>query len=199
MDPGRINHQSLMAAYHDKNFHLDIRSMFVNVFGVRSADMTPDVFNDYVGLLAATPRGWIVHAFAATTEPGLYYLRNPINVNGTGVVVPGQYIGSHAIGKHKGQYTALVQVGPVKMYRDKNKDDKFDLSRENIVEGSNFGMNIHRSNAERASTVVDKWSAACQVLSDPANFETLMAFCVVHKEIYENLFSYTLFEKGDFP
>jgi len=197
MNPSDITFIKIQLAYGTKKYPLDLRLMFVNVFGIRSADSTPDTFNDIVGFACATTSGWLVRAYRATTDPGLFYLRNPMNTEGTGIVVPGHYPDSHVIGKHKGQYTALVQSGPVKMYRDKNKDDKFDMTPENIVEGTNFGMNIHRANPAQASTVVDKWSAACQVVAGPNNFEELIGFCLVHKALYENKFSYTLFDQKE--
>ena len=51
----------------------------------------------------------------ATTDPGLYYLEHPMNVDGTAILIPGQYIGSHKTGLHKGDH-ALIQCGKLRVW-----------------------------------------------------------------------------------
>lgn len=63
---------------------------------------------------------------------------------------------------------------------------------------SMFGINIHRSNAHRTSTVIGKWSAGCQVLQDPAHFWFLFDLCELSAATFSNSFSYTLLEENDF-
>ena len=46
---------------------------------------------------------------------------------GVAVLKPGQYRGSHKIRLHAGKYPALGQQRNVTVYRDNNKDGKFDL------------------------------------------------------------------------
>jgi hypothetical protein len=72
------------------------------------------------------------------------------------------------------------------------------LEESNIQEGI-FGINMHRSNANRASTQVDKWSAGCQVFQDPVHFDFALALCdtQIEKHGWES-FTYTLLEESDF-
>ena len=58
-------------------------------------------------------------------------------------------------------------------------------------------LNIHRANSHRASTVVGKWSAGCQVFQDPDHFLFLLSLCEKGKERFGNSFTYTLLEEGD--
>ena len=120
-----------------------------------------------------------------------------MNVDGTAILVPGQYRGAYKIGLHRGSYEALVQRGSgdkVKVYRDGNKDDILDMDPEDIAEGR-YGINIHKSSSrDEGSENVDKWSAGCQVFSKPGSdgFEAFMALCNKSAEIYSDQFTYTL-------
>jgi hypothetical protein len=119
-------------------------------------------------------------------------MQNTMNKLGTACVVPGQYRGAWQIGDHHGK-PALVQIKPVKTYRDNNKDGKLDLNEASITEGI-YGINLHRAGAN--STNVDKWSAGCQVWSRDADFEEFMALC--NKQVKVNgykTFTYTLVEE----
>lgn len=134
--------------------------------------------------------------FNITTEPGTYYIKNLLNVKGTAILVPGQYKDCWQIGYHQGKYKALVQSKPVAVYRDNNKDDVYDLNPETIDKGI-FGINIHRSNAKLTSVQVDKWSAGCQVFSNPNDFSTFMRLCEKQANLYGNSFTYTLINEEE--
>ena len=75
-------------------------------------------------------------------------MENPwVEEKGTAVLKPGQYRGSHKIRLHGGKYTALGQKKNVTVYRDRNKDDKYDLN-ESTCDTGLFGINIHRATAQ---------------------------------------------------
>ena len=97
-----------------------------------------------------------------------------INKDGVAILVPNQHRGSHEIRKHQGKYEALCQKKSVKVYRDKNKDGKYDTLEENIKEGI-FGINIHKAGSRvNGSTQIDKWSAGCQVIADNDDWHTFL-------------------------
>lgn len=167
----------------------------LNIFGIRTINNDANSFNDIVGVMYKREGTWVCFQFPATTDPGVYYRENPINVDGTAILKPGQYRGSHKVGTHKG-YVALQQKKPLVVYRDADGDDELDFdvpTQEGI-----FGINIHRANSKRASTQVDKWSAGCQVLADPAHFDMLMEICQFAAEKWGNSFTYTLLTEEDF-
>jgi len=177
-------------------FGNDAKGYDLNIFGIRTRDTRSNAFNDIVGVMYLEAGRWILFTFPATTDPGLYWRRNPGRVEGTAILVPGQYRGAYKVGKHKG-YAALQQQKPVKVYRDPNKDDVLDFDPETIQAGM-FGINIHRSNKDRPSEQVNKWSAGCQVLADPIHFGFLMALAMEAQEIHGNSFTYTLLTEDDF-
>ncbi len=80
----------------------------------------------------------------------------------------------------------------VKVYRDVNKDLKFDETK--IDEGV-FGINIHKAGAD--STYVENWSEGCQVFKKSADFEAFMTICRKAAAIHGKSFTYTLIESAD--
>lgn len=174
----------------------------LNLVAVRSSDMTPDVFNDLFtcSYKVKGPNGrmqWITRSWKCTTDPGLYWL-NRGNVKGTAVLCPGQYRGVYRIDKHAGKYYALCQRnGPVRCFRDSNRDSVIDMDPDSITEGSRYGINIHRatSRAGRETQDVGMYSAGCTVLPSPDDFSELMGLARKQVEVngWES-FTYTLLE-----
>ena len=151
--------------------------------GIRSTANLPNQFDDLFGMVYGDKVEW----FTCTTNPGTHWLKNLMNPKGTAVLKPGQYVDSWKIGMHQGKYEALTQAKPITVYRDGNKND---LAEESSVEQTGlFGINIHRANPNAVSSIIDKWSAGCQVLNDPKQFATLLAACKASKQ---KAFTYTL-------
>jgi len=165
----------------------------LNLIGIRTADNSSNAFNDWMTVSHfRRDKTWAFYAFQCTTDPGLYWRQHPLNVDGTAIVVPGQYRGLWQRGKHRGKYEALVQVGPVKVWRDNNKDESLDFNgepREGI-----FGINMHHASGTGRSTDVDKWSAGCQVLADIDDFNFLITVCRRQIARGYKTFSYTLLD-----
>ena len=169
----------------------------LNIIGVRrNGGAVTNKFDDYLIVIYNTSYGEQRKIYSITTEPGKYYMQNPMNVKGTAIVAPGQYRGVFSIGRHKNQYKALVQRKPIKVYRDGNKDLVYDLIPECTDEGM-FGINIHRSNPYIESKQVDKWSAGCQVFANPNDFKSFMNLCEKQKNLYGDSFTYTLINEKD--
>ncbi len=168
----------------------------LNIVGNRTGDMSANRFNDSLCLFNLFDGHWNFFAFPATTDPGIFYRENPMNVKGTASRKPGQYRGMWKIGKHKG-YKALQQNKPVTVYRDADRDKDLDVTNQDEQEGM-FGINCHRSNSDRASTQVDKWSAGCQVFQDPDHFAFLLKLCDRGSKRFGNSFTYTLLTEKDF-
>lgn len=122
--------------------------------------------------------------------PGSYYLSNLLNPKGTAILKEGQYLNAYKIGYHKGK-PALIQSRPVTVYRDKNRDEFFDLNKE---ETGMFGIDIHR--AGPFSHLVNSWSAGCQVFQKESDFEFFMTLCEATQKICNGLFTYTLIEES---
>ena len=172
----------------------------LNIVGVRNSDTNNEVtnkFDDKLTVSYSVGGEKKYFEFKATTDPGQHWEKNLLNKDGVAILVPNQYRGSHEIRKHQGKYEALCQKKPVKVYRDNNKDGKYDMLEENIQEGI-FGINIHKAGKfANGSTQIDKWSAGCQVFSKQTDFEQLMELAYKAKDLYGNSFTYTLIESKD--
>ncbi len=173
----------------------DSRPWDLNIIGVRRKNGVPNRFDDRIFVVckddAEVLRMW---SWAVTTDPGLFWMQNPMNKLGTACLVPGQYRGCWQIGLHSGK-PALKQIKTVKTYRDSNKDAILDLDPSTISEGL-YGINIHRAGNDSQS--VDKWSAGCQVFPRDADFDDFMELC--NKQVTAaryTTFSYTLLEEED--
>jgi hypothetical protein len=140
----------------------------------------------------------ILKIFSNTTNPGVYWLNNPMSKLGTAVLKPNQWVDCWSLGFHqqKTDHRALVQTGKVTVYRDNNKDNKYQLD-DTKTETGLFGINIHGSNKAGKSTTIGKWSAGCQVFSTWANKEEVMDVCEKYKTVTKNKFTYTLIDEKD--
>lgn len=170
----------------------------LNIIGVRaSSNKINNLYDDVIVIDYCLPSGAPKRVvYSITTEPGLYYMNNPMNQLGTALLAPGQYRGAWKLGLHKGKYKALCQCKPVTVYRDGNKNDTYDANPETATTGL-FGINIHRSNEKYTSKKIDKWSAGCQVFADPIEFNAFMRLCDHQKANFGNSFTYTLIKEED--
>ena len=172
----------------------------LNIIGIRANcnNTITNIYDDILVVIYKTPNGKLNKVFyTITTEPGVYYMKkNLCNPKGAAILVPNQYRGCWQIGLHKGKYKALCQKKNVKVYRDNNKDDKYDLNPKTIEDGI-FGINIHRSNETWTRNTIDQYSAGCQVFANPSEFQAFMRLCEEQRKLYGNSFTYTLLNEED--
>ena len=193
--------EAAMASKGYKYFTGNGKDYDVNIIGVRNSDTkgrVTNAFDDCVTLSYKLEGEWKFHCFQATTDPGSHWEENLLNKKGVAILKPGQYRGSHKLRLHQGKYLALGQQKPVKVYRDNNRDGKYDLLEENIDEGI-FGINIHRATGRAGgkSIRVDKRSAGCQVIAANDDWHEFLDVCQAAREIWGNSFTYTLLESKD--
>ena len=193
--------EAAMASKGYKYFTGNEKDYDVNIIGVRNSETkgrVTNAFDDCITVSYMLEGEWKFHRFKCTTDPGSHWVENIMRKEGVAILKPGQYRGSHKLGLHQGKYLALRQQKPVKVYRDKNLDSKYDLLEESVQEGI-FGINIHRatSRAGGKSTRVDKWSAGCQVIADNDDWHEFLDICQSAREIWGNSFTYTLLESND--
>ena len=192
------NIKSYFAAKEYKFFDTPGKKLNINIIGVRRDNQGTNTFDDFLLVMYREEELMVSHRWQATTDPGKYWLKNPINPKGTAVLAPGQYRGTWQIGKHQGKYEALVQRKPVKVYRDNSKDEVIDYNNiSTMVDEGYFGINIHRSNPYDQSYAINKWSAGCQVFKKVDDYKEFMKLCNDSAKIYGNSFTYTLIEEKD--
>jgi hypothetical protein len=192
------NIKSYFQAQEYKFFDTPDRKLNLNVIGVRRDNQGTNTFDDFILVMYREEELMVSKRYQVTTDPGKYWLLNPLNPKGTAILKPGQYRGTWQLGKHQGKYEALVQRKPVKVYRDNNKDEVLDYnSMTTMVDEGYFGINIHRSNPYDQSYTVNKWSAGCQVFKKVEDYNKFIKLCKDSAKIYGNSFTYTLIEEKD--
>jgi len=177
-------------------FEDDSKPLNINYVGIRDVTNV-NSFNDSLVMFWKYKGQWSYFWRNGTTDPGTYYLNNPLNVNGTAILKEGQYRGAWKLGLHQGKYEALVQRKEVTVIRDGNKDGIIDLDATYEDTGF-FGINHHRASSSRESTQVDKWSAGCQVTADPNLYDIFIQLCKESAEIWGEGLTYSLLNINDF-
>jgi len=171
----------------------------LNIWGFRSKNEEPNLFDDEFHVFFNTSKTrfakWAYFVFKCTTDPGTYWLRNPMNPQGTAMLAPGQYTDTYKIDMHLGKYIALCQrLKKVRIIRDYNRNAILDFYNGKIV-SENAGINIHRARKTGTTYEVDNHSAGCQVFQKANEFDFFMKLCYAHKKLHGNKFSYTLIDQ----
>jgi hypothetical protein len=184
----------LLSILHRRNYIVYTRPYELNIIGLRSANTKANRFDDEIHVLYKNNIGiWNHHVFNATTDPGTYWLMNPMQPQGTAILAQGQYVHAYELGLHRGQYLALVQRLPVIIIRDYDRNAILDF-RNGIKAKGNFGINIHRAMFHGDTLHVDNWSAGCQVFENGEDYIKFMQLCNRHRNLYDNRFTYTLID-----
>ncbi len=193
----RYNIPKLQAAMAGKGYRwFNDMPYHLNLVGIRRANAVPNSFDDAFTVGYNDGKTWRYAEWKCTTDPGLHWLKSPMNAKGTAILKPGQYLDCWQVGMHQGAYRALVQRGPVTVIRDFDRDATLDFNAGREETGI-FGINIHRANAARESVQVDKWSAGCTVIANPISFNALMALANESVRMGRTTFSYTLLNEAD--
>lgn len=173
----------------------------VNIVGIRNMDAGERVtnkFDDHLTISYKIDDDWFYEIFDCTTDPGDDWMDKPMNSKGCAILKPGQYPKSHKLRLHQGRYLALGQQNNVTVYRDRDKDGKYDFD-ESTVDTGLYGINIHRAtkHAGKKSTRVDKWSAGCQVIASNDDWHCFLDICQTARDKWSNNFTYTLITSND--
>lgn len=198
LDPTKLNYSQVRDIFLEKGYKFRTGKYNLNHIGWRNQDlMTVDQFNDWRSVCYEDSYGNGHHLIVpATTKPGLSYLKEVMgNPEGTGILIPGQYLDCWTIGIHgkSDPHLALLQYGYgiFKVYRDANKDGKLDFSGKIYVDVT--GLDDHRA-TQGDIFKVGPYSAACQVKQEDKEHDVFMALCKRQEELYKPIFDYTLFQ-----
>jgi hypothetical protein len=181
----------------NKNYNL-------NIGAIRSSDLTPDTYNDTIFLAWEWQGRGYLKTYKGTTDPGLYYLLNPINVNGTAIIIPEYYRGVYEIGWHRKNtsfaHMALRQKAPMKYWREKEYTvtSQLPINHEVVYEEIGF-TNLHSKPMNFPVTqFIGKVSAGCIVVQDPVLFHNeFIPICREGAKNFGNSFSFALFYEPD--
>lgn len=170
--------------YEDNNYPVQK----FNLFGIRNEEeMNKDVINDILGFFTEDE----IFMCPGTTDPGVYWTKSSErNPKGTFHLLEGFHERIWTFGKHKG-YDAFVNdwksCKPTKGWRDANYN--FVRDAKDIEVCDYFGVNFHRMHENIIAKLIGKYSAGCQVVQNPKDFDYILKRA---KESGEKVFNYCL-------
>lgn len=167
----------------------------LNLIGIRTDDNRSELFNDWLVVAFRQNDHEQLWLFPMTTDPGTYWRKHPMNAKGTAILAPGQYRGCWELGLHKGEYEALVQRGPMTVWRDNDRNATLDLGP---ADDGHHGINLHKAGRlTDTDSKVGRWSAGCQVLPRTDDFALLMSLVKQAAKRYGPRFTYTLLTEAE--
>jgi hypothetical protein len=143
---------------------------------LRTDEKLTNSFDDFV---AVYKNGMPIAALPCSTTAGDFYVFNPLSVGGitgTAIAAEQQVIDSHQFVTNSNWKSLWLgapyfqQVRPITIYRDGNKDRIID---KKINQLGLYGINFHRAGV---GSIIDRWSAGCQVVPDKQWFSTVSHF-----------------------
>lgn len=193
----QYSYDEVRSAVSGKGYRWFTEPYDLNVTGIRKENKTGDYFDDLLVVSYIDHDGMpFSHHIKVTTEPGTYYLKNPMSKSGCAILKPGYYPGLWKPGLHKGSH-ALVQVNPCTVIRDDNRDEIRD-HRYKKEETGIFGIDFHGPHGYHIQTKVGKWSAGCQVACMMAPVVFVVGLVAVQKQfIKSDSVSYALLLESD--
>lgn len=187
--------EDIISMVKSQGYDIDTTPYKLNIVGVRDTAITePILFQDEIAYFYYDEYGNLVGSVGrGTTSPSVHFLETPMNSRGAGILKQGQYKDSYAIGIHRNKYEAIVQVKPVTVMRDSDRNSYLDFFAP--TETGLFGINIHHGSNQGA--VIDTDSAGCQVFMYMDDFNSMMDMARKSREKYGNKFTYTLIDKKE--
>jgi len=170
----------------------------LNIVGYRSRFINSNHFDDEIHVFYTNNKGkWVYHMFKATTDPGQYWLDNPMHPKGTAFLKKGQYVDAYSLGLHRGVYQALIQKQPVSVIRNYERKGLFKWFETGIEQRGRFGINIHRARKQGTTKVIDNFSAGCLVFANAKDFDRFIKITKEHQKRHGNMFTLTILDFRD--
>lgn len=170
----------------------------LNIVGIRANSTKSNSFDDQILCFWYDERGNLAYkVYTASTDPGTYWLNRPMEQLGAAILKGGQYLYSWQLidTNRFGFYTKeLLQIKPVTIFRDYNRDAILDFYNGRETTGS-YGLNIHTGATPNTTSIeVGQWSAGCQVFAVWAEWVEFISLVEKHITLYGNAISYTLLD-----
>ena len=162
------------------------------LLGVQSNEDTYNTFDDKIYLFHGTQ---FILVASATTNAGSTGLKNYTKYNSKGCAVIKTnewYPNLWAYGLHRGKMPALRQVGPIKYYRDGNKNNYAEQMGK-LYEGVIYANFHTASYSQRVGIIrwlIGGWSVACQVVNNATKY-----YEIIKRTKNQHRVSYCLIEE----
>ena len=196
----------LVKALTAKGYPVFTNGLFnLNFGGIRSVERTANRFDDWLYCFFNAPDAKDngkakeqLFVAQATVDPGSPWLKAPMDPGGAAAIVPGYYPKVWQYGPAFRGYECLRQRLPLKVYRDNNRDNVFDIDPSKMTEGM-YGIFVHpHFQARVLAETVETSSAGCLVCQNNEDHAKLMTACALGVARYGNAISFALFDETEF-
>ena len=174
--------QQLLNIAKNNKYKVFNRPYELNIWGIRSQNVASGKFDDSIFVFwKDDDNKWNSKKYTASTDPGTYYLNNPMETLGAAILKEGQnidaWVGSYNSRLGFNSYE-LVQSAPITIIRDYNRDAVLDFKNGRQTIGL-YGINIHvGTNPNGKSINVGQWSAGCQVFAIWSEYQEFTKMCL---------------------
>ena len=166
--------------------------------GIRTKDNKANTFNDWLFMLYHDATGKLCGTVEkGTTDAGLYYRLNPMQINGTAIIQHSiQHRGSYTYmekGGHRGQ-EAFRQTGLMTYWRDANRDEYLDFKGLPFI--AVYNTNGHDMGI--VGNLVNNWSAGCWGSTQKIMDKFYLLAQLQIKHLHTDKFSFAMIHENDF-
>jgi len=166
--------------------------------GIRTKDNASGKFNDWLFMLYHDEDGGFKGIVEpGTTDAGLFYRLNPLNVDGTAIIQHSvQHKGCYtymATGGHKGQ-EAFRQTGLMKYWRDADRDTYLEFDGKEFT--AIYNTNGH--DMGKVGNEVGQWSAGCWGSTNLIMDKFYNLAKIQIEEGHGKVFSFAMLHESDF-
>ena len=170
-----------------RGFELYTKPMQLNIVGLRNKDKSKsDELHVFYKINA---RNWNYHVYELISDTAKVWKGKPSKT--PVLLLEGQYKEAYRIGKRDGKTDALLQVKPVEVVHNYDRDALFN----NTTTGEQVsGIDIICSTYTNDTLTISKAEEGCQVILGKENFDELMKLCAMQSQLYGNSFTYTLID-----
>lgn len=198
----------------------------LNIIGIRNNNTVGGKFDDTLVLCSSDDNDKWIKTFQVTVDPSDIALTTMKNSKGTAIVKSNIfYKDLWQLGFHKQDkvHPALVQVNPITVVRDYNKNNNLDIvlskfdkvvkvgnDNKNITdyyyqgklvgreETGLFGINCHRASAWRILESVGLYSEGCTVHKDPNRYNKEFIPIIEKYSKLNDKFSYVIINQDEY-
>lgn len=130
----------------------------IGVRGIENEDNYLGVYDDAIFRVIHKD----ITRWEASTDPGRYWLQNPLNPKGCAKLREGLWW--YEFGQHRG-HAALIQSTVFEVER-LSPDGKI-----NCLDKGRFGINLHSGGPGDEAEDIGRWSAGCQIIKTPTPWD----------------------------
>ncbi len=179
--------QRLKGLLKRRGFELYTKPMQLNIVGLRNKDMAKS--DELHVFYKINSRNWNYHVYELISDTAKVWKGKPSKT--PVLLMEGQYKDAYRIGKRDDETDALLQVKPVDVAYNFDRDALF----TDVTTGKQVsGIDLIAATYDGESVTISKAEEGCQIILGSENFSEFMNLCQLHSQLNGNSFTYSLID-----